>query len=341
MYSHLLVPTDGSELSTHTVSQAVEFAHTLGARITFFYARPDYAATSDGVLDLTLAPERYAEDALGGSRAFLAKASEAAKARHVACDLVEAVSDRPYEAILAAAQAHGCDLIFMASHGRRGFRGMLRGSQTEKVIRNSPLPVLVASVESNDPKGAANRAMAVIQDEHRSLSAVIRGLLHFSNEAMHGRANLDPEMVRRMIRYLHDFPEALHHPKEEKYIFSRLRALGSDLNPLIEELERQHERERQLVEALEHSLEQYERGEPGGLKAFDTAMNTLAKAIWEHMGCEEKQVFPAARARLGEADWTAIAEAFEANKDPSFADLDDDDFGKLFVKIANLLPKSL
>lgn len=339
MYRHLLVPVDGTELSTYTAGQAVEFARTLGARITFFYATPDYSATGDGALQIAVAPSQFAETALGETRAILAKAASAATAKGVECSIVEVVSDRIHEAIITAAVSNGCDLIFMASHGHRGLRGMLRGSQTEKVVRNSPVPVLVSSVETKDPQSAANRALAVIQDEHRSLSVVIHGLLHFSAEALLGKAELDPGLIRRMIRYLHDFPGALHHPKEEKFIFHRLRQRTHEYDALIADLESQHTREKALVEALEQALDACEKGAPDGLKDFDTAMQNLARAIWDHMGCEEKTIFPAARRYLDNADWTAVAEAFEANNDPAFADVADDDFGRLFVKIANLLPK--
>ena len=152
MYQHLLVPVDSTELSTVTVSQAVKFASQLNAQITFLYATPDFSATSDGALLLSVAPQEYSERAQGGTQAILAKVAEQASAKGVVHHTVSMVTDHPYVAILNTAKEKGCDLIFMASHGQRGLLGLLRGSQTEKVLHHSTIPVLVSSVESNGKK---------------------------------------------------------------------------------------------------------------------------------------------------------------------------------------------
>ena len=145
MFRHLLVPVDGTALSIETVGKAVEFARTLGATITFFHAAPDYAASLLGeasVVALT-SPAEYAYAYEGRSRELLAKAEAAAHARGVPCDSRSATSDSPYEAILAAARASGCDLIFMASHGRRGISALIHGSETQAVLTHSTIPTLV------------------------------------------------------------------------------------------------------------------------------------------------------------------------------------------------------
>jgi len=152
MYRHVLVPVDGTPLSINTAAQAALLASEVKARLTFLYAAPDFSATSDGALLLSVDPAKYKEHAKGDTDAILAKVAEFAKARGVEYDTVSAVSDRPYVAILKTAKERGCDLIFMASHGERGISGLLRGSQTEKVLQNSPIAVCVAAVESNLPK---------------------------------------------------------------------------------------------------------------------------------------------------------------------------------------------
>lgn len=145
MFKHILVPTDGSDLSRETVSRAVAFAKEAGAKLTAFYAKPEYPVTyyGEGVLIDPTTPEKFAELAEKQAQEVLGFAAGLASENGVACATVSATSDVPYEAIIDAANNNGCDLIFMASHGRRGISGMLLGSETHKVLTHSKIPVLV------------------------------------------------------------------------------------------------------------------------------------------------------------------------------------------------------
>lgn len=145
MFKHILVPTDGSELSTDTAKRAVAFARETGAKLSFFFAKPDYpvAFYGEGALIDPTTPEKFAEMADKQAREVLAACEKVATEAGVACDSSSAVSDVPYEAIIDAADRSACDLIFMASHGRRGFSGLLLGSETQKVLTHSKIPVLV------------------------------------------------------------------------------------------------------------------------------------------------------------------------------------------------------
>jgi nucleotide-binding universal stress UspA family protein len=145
MFKHILVPTDGSALSTDTVKKAVDFARETGARLSFFYAKPDYpvAFYGEGALIDPTTPEKFAEMADRQAKEILDAAQALAMAAGVPCSVAAATTDVPYEAIIQAANASGCDLIFMASHGRRGLSGLLLGSETQKVLTHSKIPVLV------------------------------------------------------------------------------------------------------------------------------------------------------------------------------------------------------
>ncbi|MDO9601629.1 MAG: universal stress protein [Rhodocyclaceae bacterium] len=145
MFKHILVPTDGSQLSTEAVSQAVDFAAVLGARITFFYAKPEYpiAFFGEGALIDPTTPEKFAEIADKQAAAILGACVKLAEERNVPSASLAVTSDIPFEAVIAGADTAGCDLIFMASHGRRGFSGLLLGSETQKVLTHSKIPVLV------------------------------------------------------------------------------------------------------------------------------------------------------------------------------------------------------
>lgn len=145
MFKHILVPTDGSALSESTVARAVSFARDAGARITFFYAQPDFPMPiyGEGALIDPTTPEQFAKSASLEAERILESAKSAADAAGVLADTDTLVNDVPYEGIISAAERHGCDLIFMASHGRRGIAGLLLGSETQKVLTHSNTPVLV------------------------------------------------------------------------------------------------------------------------------------------------------------------------------------------------------
>jgi nucleotide-binding universal stress UspA family protein len=145
MFKHILVPTDGSQLSADTVGRAIDFAKETGAKITFFFAKPDYpvAFYGEGALIDPTTPDKFAEMAEKQAKEILDGNEAAAKAAGVSSTSSSSVSDVPYEAIIAAAEVAGADLIFMASHGRKGISGLLLGSETQKVLTHSKIPVLV------------------------------------------------------------------------------------------------------------------------------------------------------------------------------------------------------
>ena len=145
MFKHILVPTDGSPLSHDAIVRAVSFAKESGARITFFYAQPDATAAYDGIgaISSPHLTQELRERLDGAAREILDAAEKVAQEAGLACQRVALVGSRPYELIIQAAQANGCDLIFMASHGRRGVSALLLGSETSKVLTHSRIPVLV------------------------------------------------------------------------------------------------------------------------------------------------------------------------------------------------------
>ncbi|WP_417070454.1 universal stress protein [Niveibacterium terrae] len=145
MFKHLLVPTDGSELSTRAASQAVEFAKEAGASITFFFAQQEYPMPmyGEGALLVPVTPDQFSDSTRTEASRVLNAALTLAQKAGVEAKADTQVSDLPYEAIIEAAKKHSCDLIFMASHGRRGVAGFLLGSETQKVLTHSTVPVLV------------------------------------------------------------------------------------------------------------------------------------------------------------------------------------------------------
>lgn len=145
MFKHILVPTDGSEFSQTTAKRAVSFAKEAGARITVFFSKPEYpiAYFGEGALIDPTTPDKFAELADQQATQYLGEVEAMCKEAGVECTTTSSTSDVPYEAIIEASEKCGCDLIFMASHGRRGISAFLLGSETNKVLTHSKVPVLV------------------------------------------------------------------------------------------------------------------------------------------------------------------------------------------------------
>ncbi len=145
MYKHILIPTDGSELSQEAVKGGIALAKALGAKVTGFHAAPDVllyamayaeAAPLISQTDLEEESKKQAEE-------YLAFVEREARAQGVPVQTVWVKHDSPYAAIIETAQKRGCDLIFMASHGRRGLSALVLGSETTKVLTHTKIPVLV------------------------------------------------------------------------------------------------------------------------------------------------------------------------------------------------------
>jgi nucleotide-binding universal stress UspA family protein len=145
MYKHILVATDGSKLSQKAVTHAIALAQALGAKMTAFYASPDYPlpAYADGVVYEPVSKKEYAALATQEAEKILSAIAEKAQAGGLECATMHTIAPAPWEAILNAAKKAKADVIVMASHGRRGVSALLLGSETQKVLTHSKLPVIV------------------------------------------------------------------------------------------------------------------------------------------------------------------------------------------------------
>jgi nucleotide-binding universal stress UspA family protein len=144
MYKKILLPTDGSALCDSAVTRGIALAKHLGASVVGFHAIPatSYLIYTEAGPSDVLAEQFERDAAARGERLIKALADEA-KAAGVACETLSLVNDHPWEGIIEAAEKTGCDLIFMASHGRRGLSALLLGSETTKVLTHTRIPVLI------------------------------------------------------------------------------------------------------------------------------------------------------------------------------------------------------
>jgi nucleotide-binding universal stress UspA family protein len=146
MFKHLLLPTDGSKLSERAVQRGIEFAKSLGARVTTVHVIPEFRMMADESFVLPTSADlkrRYEKEAKVRAEKMLERIGEKARAANVSYNAIAVSGDIPYEKIIETAKKCKCDLIMMASHGRRGISGLLLGSETAKVLTHSKIPVLV------------------------------------------------------------------------------------------------------------------------------------------------------------------------------------------------------
>ena len=147
MFRHILLPTDGSEISDKAARQAIELAKAFGAKITAVHIMSELHLhlQDEGfpTPELPALKKRFARGEAARAKTILGSVQAAAKIAGIECAVATATSDTPYEMIIDQATRFKCDLIVMASHGRRGLQGILLGSETQKVLTHSKIPVLV------------------------------------------------------------------------------------------------------------------------------------------------------------------------------------------------------
>jgi len=155
-----------------------------------------------------------------------------------------------------------------------------------------------------------------------------------------GRAAPDFDLLHAMFRYIEAFPERLHHPKEDDFLFARLRVRRPDAAPLLDRLHAEHLQGRQSFAELEAALGEYQR-DPGTLRSFVERVERYSHFHWRHMRREEDEVLPLAAEVLADEDWAAIDAAFASNSDPVVGIAASREFRALFRRIAALAPPPL
>ncbi len=142
MFKRILIPTDGSDITSKAVTAALSLAKLSGATLATLCVKEPFPYSA--ISEMQPVPPQEFYDAQERIAAARVKAvMDEAKAAGVACEGATVEALHPWEAILDMAKTKGCDLIVMASHGRRGVAALLIGSETNKVLTHSPLPVMV------------------------------------------------------------------------------------------------------------------------------------------------------------------------------------------------------
>ena len=143
MYKHILIPTDGSALSNEALIRSLQLAKTFGAAVTILTVEEPFHVFSMGSAQLAASLNDYQDQIRSQAERLLNEAAAQARELGLSCETLRVSHEDPYQAIIDAAAKRGCDLIAMASHGRRGMAAVVLGSQTQKVLTHSTTPVLV------------------------------------------------------------------------------------------------------------------------------------------------------------------------------------------------------
>jgi branched-chain amino acid transport system ATP-binding protein len=182
------------------------------------------------------------------------------------------------------------------------------------------------------------QAIGILFAEHRSLAAVLRGMLHLVRD-IHLRGTPPTfEVLGAMVYYIDAFPERFHQPKEDAYLFRLLALRCADAAPLIERLKAEHRAGAEKIRALDQALNRYRQGGPASLLAFAEAVQSYAAFHWDHMRIEEDKLIPLARWHLTPQDWEEIDAAFTGHSDPLFGATVQDEYDDMFRRIVALAP---
>ena len=159
-----------------------------------------------------------------------------------------------------------------------------------------------------------NTAADIIRNEHRAMASVLKALLAQIAAARSGQAQPDWPLFDAMLGYLEAFPEVMHHPKEDQFLFARLRERYPPSEAVIQQLEREHVEGAASLNAMRALL--WSAQAAADVASFAAALDRYATFQWRHMEAEEQVVLPMARDHLSADDWAYIDAAFEANRQP-------------------------
>jgi len=181
-------------------------------------------------------------------------------------------------------------------------------------------------------------AVDIIRNEHRAIAAVVHCFEQLQKEVRDDALDPPFDVIELILRYLAEFPDRFHHPKEDDFLFPALAGRDPSVREVIRELQEQHEDCVRQTSALAGLLAAWKAGHKNGFEAFDQAASDYIAFQWEHIRLEETTILPAAREKLTETDWEAIDKAFDENDDPIFGANPQAAFDGLFRKIVATAP---
>lgn len=180
-------------------------------------------------------------------------------------------------------------------------------------------------------------ATTIIRDEHRALASVVKGLQFLIQEIQNRGQTPDFPLLQSIVSYIEQFPDKLHHPKEDQYLFPALRLRHPAAAAELDILEEEHERGTAVTGRVANTLRAYQAN-PSQFDAFASAVDDYANFHWAHMSREENVILPLAEKHLTPEDWVGINAAFKSNSDPLVGINTQREFRELFRRLVNVIP---
>jgi hemerythrin-like domain-containing protein len=193
---------------------------------------------------------------------------------------------------------------------------------------------------SNGPPTASDAVIGTLLEEHRALSTVIAIVERLLTDAAERGTAPDFALISSALYYIDDFPERVHHPKEDAHLFAALRRRTNRFNSVLDRMQAEHIRGAQMLARVQRELVHYQGGAPGGLRKLRKAVSAFAAMQEDHMRTEEGMLREAGH-YLTQDDWTAIVRAFDTNDDPLSPDSARVEFRRLRSRILALLPRKM
>ena len=181
-------------------------------------------------------------------------------------------------------------------------------------------------------------AISLIRTEHRTLSALLHAMQHLVREIRAGQLQPDFALLRSMVYYIDVYPECMHHPKEETWLFAPLAQHTHAADADLALLRSEHENGARLIRDLGHALLCYEHEGVAGLTMFADCVESYARFYAQHMEREEKVILPLAQKTLLPEEWISLEHAFSDNHEPLRGDARELHFRRLFTYIVNHAP---
>lgn len=193
---------------------------------------------------------------------------------------------------------------------------------------------------SNSRPSASATVIGTLREEHRTLRTVLSIVDRVLADVAHFGIDPDFKLICAALYYIDEFPERVHHPKEDEFIFPALRRRTPRFDATLDRLRADHMRSPHMLRKLERELVHYQGGAPDGLRRMRAALAAYADFLLVHMRTEE-ELLDAALAHLTEDDWSAIGRVLATNEDPLGAGAHGLEFKRLRARILSLLPRRL
>lgn len=183
-----------------------------------------------------------------------------------------------------------------------------------------------------------SQLLTALWNEHRSIAAVLHALLYLVKEGRSGGKALDTKAIRAILYYLDVFPERVHHPKEEHFLFAALRRKTAEANEVLDALRQEHASGEDAIRNLEQLLLRYEQGGEDEFGPFGEATERYVAGYREHMRKEEEVLMKVARKVFTESDWLELRAEWASHRDP-LSGIDDQNINdQMIARIVELTP---